>query len=828
MLKPTILLPLLALLSGGTALVYETVWLRWFRLLFGSTAYAASATLCAFFAGLALGAYYFGRRAGKTRHPLALYARIEFGAAAASLLVPLIIQVYDPIYAALYGTLAEHQDLFVLVKFALALVAILPAATLLGGTLPVLVAAYVSDSGRLGSRGGLLYAVNTLGAAVGTGLGSLWLPERIGVQGTYAVAIGMSVAIGAVAWLLARMDANRVAEELPLADPEDHAPRSLQALAFASGFGTLAFEVLLIQALALALNNSVYSYGAVLITVLVALGSAALLVAVMPRRLPPRPVLTVMLLATAGLLLVLPGFIVGVTSGLRMLGAATFINGIWLASLFGGLVLLAGGTVLPLVFRLSEGGAAAPRLGGLLAANTVGGILGSLLASFVLLDGLGLWLSLTLLGLGYAALALLSVRSLRLRLVCAGLAALAFGALLGSPLDPLKLPVVLVEPDETLVAVAEGAHGIVSVVDKEQPAGRIDRRIRVDNNYLLSGSLANRHQRRMGHIALLLHPDPKRVLFVGSASGETASSALAHPVDEIVLVEIVPEVQALAAVHFAEANRGVYTSPRTRVVVEDGRNHVRASPERYDVIVADLFVPWCQGAGSMFSQEHFQAARDHLEPGGVFAQWLPLYQMDERQFEIIVATFLEVFPDAMLWRGDFRSEQPTAALVAIAGAPPSVEVVAAAGRRAARGGVEDPFIVDPSVFWTLYLGPLSGASDLTSTPVNTDTWPIFEFVAGRIADARLGAFRMEGWPAAVRRAIVSAGPVDAYFPERPPGLAQAGETLARANALLLHDPGQRRQAIDRVRAEVPRALIEALDETVVEGAAVFTATQVSR
>jgi len=166
-----------AFVSGAAALIYQAVWLRWFQLLFGSTAYAASATLAAFFAGLALGSAVFGRVASHAARPLAVYAAIEVGAALLALAVPLVFRVYDPIYASLYEDLIGRRELFVLLKFALAFVAMLPPAFLLGGSLPLLATAFVGDAGRLRRAGSQLYAMNALGAALGSAAGVLALPR---------------------------------------------------------------------------------------------------------------------------------------------------------------------------------------------------------------------------------------------------------------------------------------------------------------------------------------------------------------------------------------------------------------------------------------------------------------------------------------------------------------------------------------------------------------------------------------------------------------------------------------------------------------------------
>ena len=365
------------------------------------------------------------------------------------------------------------------------------------------------------------------------------------------------------------------------------------------------------------------------------------------------------------------------------------------------------------------------------------------------------------------------------------------------------------------MAIEEGAHGVVTVTEVMTPRFKLDRHLKVDNEYVLSGSQATEHQQRMGHLPLLLHGDAKRVLYVGSATGETASAATFHPVEEIVLVELVPEVQALAAEHFAEWNRGVYRDPRTRVVVEDGRNHLRAAPERYDAVVTDLFVPRRPGVGAMYSREHFEAVREHLAPGGVFCQWLPLYQLTLEEFRIVAATFLDVFPGATLWRADFFVGQPTAAMVGFAGDAPPVTVIDEGARSLSGRGVTDRWISDPRALWMLYLGPLGAALDVTGAPRNTDARPVFEYRAGRSTDAKRTEFRTVGWPdlAARTRAAAPREP----FAGRPASSQAAGAAFERAIGLVAAD-GKRAvpEAAAVLRDAVPLELLSPPDPTFAE------------
>ena len=201
----------LVFLSGAASLVYEVLWLKELSLLFGSTAYAASTTLAVFFLGLAVGSAVFGRWSPRLRSPLRAYAWLELGIAAAAALYFVLLEVYFQLYGPLYDALVDRPAAFNAFRVALATLVLLPPAALMGGTLPILGQHLVRRPDELGRYGALLYAVNTIGAAVGAFLAGFVLPLALGFDRAYLLAMAVNVAVAGLAWRLSQADARGAA-----------------------------------------------------------------------------------------------------------------------------------------------------------------------------------------------------------------------------------------------------------------------------------------------------------------------------------------------------------------------------------------------------------------------------------------------------------------------------------------------------------------------------------------------------------------------------------------------------------------------------------------
>ena len=751
------LLAALVFLSGAVSLVYEVLWLKELGLLFGSTAYAAATTLAVFFLGLAVGGAVFGRLSPRLRSPLRTYAWLELGIAVSAVVYFLLLEIYFQLYGPLYDALLDRPAAINTARIALATLVLLPPAALMGGTLPVLGQHLVRRPDELGRIGSFLYAVNTLGAATGAFLAGFVLPLALGFDRAYLLAMAVNVAIAGLAWRLAAADARRVPGADMAAGHRRHRrgepPRGrpavpaaadtacpawlLAAVACLSGAFALGLEVLWTRMFAQVLQNSVYTFSIILVVFLAALatGSAIANRLCLVRAAPGQVLWMLLTLSGLGVAVVPFGFH-DLTAGL---GSLTTGDG-WLGyvfSIFANTALLLFvpaallGSAFPYLLRAAEGSRAAPGaiIGRLNALNTGGAVVGSLTAGFVLLGSIGLWNSMRLFAFGYLILALPACwngwRTHRARLVPAA-ATIGAVVLLGTLVDASRLPVVSVntDRDERLLATWEGPDGVVAVV--ERPGNR---RIKVNNFYTLGGTGSIENEQNQALLPLMTHPRPRAVFLLGLGTGITAGAALRHPVERLLVCEIAADVITAAAAWFDVPSGGLFNDPRATVRACDARNHLLGTTERFDAIIADLFVPWRAGVGSLYSREHFRAARERLAPAGMFVQWLPLYQLSQPEFEVVARTMLTVFEQVTLWRGHFGATRPVLALIGSAEATTLDPDAIDRNGRHVSGGRALPPSTALAVTLPFYAGNLSAADGLMPPgPINTDDRPLVEYL----------------------------------------------------------------------------------------------------
>lgn len=735
--------------SGALALIYELLWLRRFTVLFGASAPAASATLSAIFFGFAIGSAMIGARAPRLRKHWRAYGLLEIGIGLAALPVAPLLSLYGRFYGSLYLHFAHAPAVFLAIKTVLAMAAILLPCLLMGGSVPLLSQAFAGARERAGIIGSSFYAVNIAGAVIGAVSVPFLLLPVLGARGSYFGAIAGNLLIGLLALLVSTRQEAQVPAEIPeiqTLSAEDRTATSLLShaqvalLAFLSGLLTIMLEILWTRMLAQVHENSIYSFAIVTAVFLVGLTGGAMLARLLAARFRIDSLLGIAWAAAGLLVFVSPQLFYLFSDGLNYLSDSDHNVGLqtlWLAAAIMLLPLLAAGMILPLLIKFTGvglGGQFAPRLGRLLAINTAGAIIGPLLATYLLLPTIGLWWSIILVAIamivgGELALGNFSARgpaSVR-RAITIGL--LVVLALLWNSAHLPRVRIKAEEDGEKLLHVQEGSHGIVAVMENNH-----DRWMLLDNFYTLGGTASSVEERQQAQIPLLLHPAPRRVAFLGMGTAITASGALLLGVEKITALELVPEVVTTARDYFAEANLNFLHDARVEVVNEDARIYLRNSGQQYDVIIGDLVVPWRQGEASLFTREQFQTARAALAPDGIFCQWLPLFQLSEEQFQIIAATFLDVFPNTTLWRGDFFADVPAVALIGHTAAAPLNSETIAVRMTAARNccAHNSPLLAHQAGLWMYLVGALNGAQPrFAGARRNSENEPWIELLSSR-------------------------------------------------------------------------------------------------
>lgn len=635
--------------SGASALVYEISWSRQIGLLFGQSEHTAAVVLGSYFAGMAIG-YLLASRWSTKVAPLVGYGAAELVVAAWATLIPTLL---DAIERHAPAAILDHPSLAAktAARTAIGFFSLLPATVALGATLPFMAQAVATDRRRGSGRVALAYGLNTLGALVGVVSATAVLLLFVGVKRSGYFAAAISTLCGLSSWALSAARGKATHDEIE-PEVEPGLAGFWVGIAAISGFGTLALEVLYTRMFALVFHNSTYTFGVVVALFLLglAIGSSAL---ARVRMDPSRLAGIACLLGAAAVAGSLPLFAsltefeyfrTGKSFATYLASAALIVSACILPP------MVALGMILPATWSAAEeaGAGRGRAVGRLTAANTIAAAIGSFAASFLLAPLLGLWMS-------FGAVAGLFALAGCALLWRAGatttgpvLAALAIAGIVFGVVAPSRL---MTEPGGTEILFRkDGPYGLVEVAS-DRRAGKLT--IRQNRHYGLGSSQAAGRELAQGHLPLLLHDRPRDILFLGVGTGVTAAAVLSHPeVDRAVVVELNPDVVDVSRRYFRDVNRGVLDDPRVTVVIDDARHYLARTDRKFDVIVSDLFVPWESHTGYLYTVEHFREARRKLKPGGLFCQWLALYQVGEREFESIADSVASVFPVTTLWWGD--------------------------------------------------------------------------------------------------------------------------------------------------------------------------------
>lgn len=792
-------------LSGSAGLIYQVAWTKALGLVFGHTVYAIATVLAAFMAGLAAGSAYLGRWGERRGRPVAVYGWIELLIALTGAFSLVGIHVVRSLYLSTYHLASGSAPVLVALRFLASMIVLFVPTFLMGGTLPILTGGLSRTSAELGRRLSRLYWVNTTGAVVGALAAGFLLLPAVGLRATVLGAAALNVIAGLMA-----LSVSRSTERQPVAGVQDKGPGTVPAaiprflvFGFALvGATAMAYEIAWSRLLATTLGSSTYAFTIMLATFLagIAIGSrlfeawvargrevtlktfsttqtltgvAAILFLVLFEQLPA--ILWALITATHR---TFDGLVLGqfAVCALAMLPAAIIFGFNF--------------PVVTLLFAQSQKpqGSSSDAVGRACAANTVGAILGALAAGFWLVPQIG---SFRLVAMTAAVNLLLAVYlvsrqvprhmpSLAGNLALALVVGIAgwfgilydpatanFSVITNRGLYPASLRLDEVVRMTDLLFSEDGLNASIAVTQSEN-------NLALRTNGKVDASTDDRvTQLMLGHLGMVFHPAPRKVLVIGFGSGMTISAVARYPeVQQIDCVEIEPAVLR-AASYLAPLNRDVLRDPRLHIIVDDARNFLFTTHEKYDLIISEPSNPWIAGVATLFTEEFYRQTRDHLAQGGLLVQWVQMYSIFPEDWKMVMGTLAHEFPQVSVWTGTYGD----AVLLAQSEAGPlSLDRLRHLWDNASlRDDYQGMGLLHPEGLIAMHLLDDPGLRRLTAgAPRNTDDITRLEYRAPRAIFAGITASQNAQMLAEQHSALL---PLSIPLPDPEAGLAAGAETL---------------------------------------------------
>ncbi|MEW4490570.1 fused MFS/spermidine synthase [Thalassoglobus sp. JC818] len=690
---PPLVVATLLTCSGACALVFQVVWIRELRLIFGATTSASAAVLAIFMGGLGLGNFLLGRRIDRNPAPLRVYGRLEAGIALSAAISPLLIELSRSIYLGLGGqaTLGFPTATGLRLLFSTLILGV--PTILMGGTLPAAAKAVSSPKDPYRRGVALVYGMNTLGAVLGAGIANFYLLEAWGGRWTLWTACVFNAGLASVALLLSARYSKAPVEEHPqevdrtTTDSTTKEATSSQfvTVCLTSGFVGCVFflmELVWYRMLGPLLGGTTYTFGLILCLALLGIGIGGAAYSLLARWIRPTHRLLALTCALEAFFIALP-FFYGDRIALWVLeqqqqGVDTFSEQVWNWFQIGGFVILPpaiiSGFQFPVLIAVAGTGRenVGRQVGLTFAANTLGAICGSLAGGFLLLPLLtapGLWIVCIWILIGLTCLLALAGRREEgvwlspavVTTLLAGCATLFIGptavwrhsgigagrAELNGTGQNAEQRFINEKRRQTLWE-GEGLESSVAVTATDSLAflvnGKSD-----GNAYGDAGT-----QIGLGLIGPLLHPDPQRGLVIGLGTGESAGwLADCRSMKSVDVIELEPIIMFMAEL-CTPMNRDVLNNPKIHIEFNDAREFLLTTPNEYDLIVSEPSNPYRAGIANLYTREFYESAVARLSSDGLFLQWLQGYEVDPRTVKSVLTTLRSVFPSIQIWRTKSR------------------------------------------------------------------------------------------------------------------------------------------------------------------------------
>ncbi len=686
-------LPVIFLLfigSGCAALIYEIVWFQLLQMVIGSSAISLGILLGTFMGGMCVGSLLLPRLISARRHPMRVYAALEAGIG----VLALIILVGMPLVGRVYMAWAGTGVASIVLRAIAAGLCLLPPTVLMGATLPA-ISRWVKATPEGVAWLGFFYGGNIAGGVAGSLLAGFYLLRVYDVFVATLAAAALNALVAAVAWALSGRT-SYAAESVQVSAAVGSRNWSVYLAIAVSGFTALGSEVIWTRILSLHFGATVYTFALILAVFLVGLGLGSTSGSVIARdTFHPRRALGWCQLLLCGAMAwaaymnteslpywpINPSLSTSPWYTLQL----DLVRCFWVV--LPGAILWGTSFPLALAAVASTEQDSARLAGGVYAANTVGAIAGSLVASFVLVPWIGSSHSQQVFIIVSAIAALLMLepsyapqpapaaatgsdgpasrtaeRSMsegdgRKPAIAGTLwlaAAMVVAGLLARSVHPL--PGILVAYGR-YAATRVGQADVIYTGEGLNASVAVSQLSNGVLNYHNAGKVQAssepqdmRLQRMLGHLTTLIPAQPKNVMVIGCGAGVTAGAVSIDPaVEHETIAEIEPLVPQVVSTYFAEHNFDVVRNPKVRVHIDDARNYLQTTDETFDAVTSDPLDPWVKGAAMLYTREFFQEVRRHLNPGGAVTLFVQLYESNTEAVKSEIATFLDVFPNGVVW-----------------------------------------------------------------------------------------------------------------------------------------------------------------------------------
>ena len=688
------IIALIFVFSGATGLIYQIVWFKYLSLSVGNSTSAQMIVLATFLGGLAIGNHLFGKKSDQLSNPLRIYSFLEISIGIYAAAYPILHNAFSNLFFTFASDYSlESGDItYSLLRFLLSSVLLLIPTIAMGGTFPLLTSFFVNKIDNTRKDVAILYFLNSFGAVLGVFLAGFVFIKALGLEATIYLTGIVNLILGFVSYVIAgKVEEHKIANRIVSSEPDNKIIISksefivVVIVAGLSGMAALIYEMSWVRLFINIFGSSTYVFSIMLAAFISGITIGTFIVSKSFFQKYNRLLLiagsqfAIVVGTILALLLAerLP-YYTWVLASLFRKTEATFSIFMFLEFFISFVIMLIPtlfmGMTLPLIVEVvsHSNQKAGASVGKIFSINTIGTVLGVLLAGLVFIPLWGMQGSfnigilINIIGGVIVLLAAKKINKLYKNVFSVAIIIAFFfylltaqdlgkNILLGGVFKKFNInpPKTFEEysqsiKNKNLLYYKEGISANVAVL---QANDKYKQKILIINGKPDASSHGDMPtQVMLGQVPMMLHPNPQNVFVVGFGSGVTINSVLSHPVKKVTCAEISKEVIEAGDI-FKEENNNCLSDSRLKILVEDAHAALKLSKQNYDVIISEPSNPWIAGIGNLFSKEYFETCKSKLDTNGIMVQWFHLYETNDQVVKLVLNTFKDVFKYAQIWDG---------------------------------------------------------------------------------------------------------------------------------------------------------------------------------